>query len=1028
MSRLAISLLGPLQVSLDGQAVGGFAYNKARALLAYLVVEADRSHQRATIVGLLWPDMPDAAALTNLRQVLASLRDTIGAGDPAAPFLITTRDALQFNPASDYTLDVTRFVALLDACAKHQHRHVSRCPACAARLEEALTLYRGEFLAQLASVDSVPFEEWLVVKREALHQRAVEALAHLARYHEHWGDSARARQLLSRQIELEPWDETAHVHLMRLLAQAGQRTAALAQYEACRRILAGQFGAEPAPLTKKLHEQILDGHPIEVAPAVRSTQLPLAATKLIGRDAEQAELRDLLSDPAQRLITIVGPGGIGKTRLALAAAEANAPIAADGAAFVSLAGLTSSEMLAATILAALEIPPEPQADPAQQLLAELRQREWLLVLDNFEHLLAGVDFIAQIIQHTRRTVLLITSRERLALQAERVFELEGLDYPPEEAHGDSERYSAVQLFIDRARQATRKFQPAQEIEAIVRICRLVEGLPLAIELAASTVTVHSCAAIAADIAGSLQVLATTFRDVPERQRSMQATFDLSWRLLTASERSVFQQLAIFQGGFQMAAAQQIAQATRETLAALIDKSLLRCDHTGRFALHELLHQFAAEKLSRVSEEARAVGSRHSAYYLRLLHEQVDRLSSPQQAEAFVVLTAEADNVRSAWRWAVSQRQWSVIQSSALDLMSWCDYQVYYTDGYLLFAEAVDQLQIGVAPVESLDTARASAEGQALTGHGYFLWRMGHNERAQHDLRRGLDRLRQADDAAGMADNLIGLGAVSASLGQYAAALAYLEESASLYEHSFNRTGHALAVLQTGIVNRSLGNQAAARAQMEQAIAEYRQIGDQKMVANSLSHYARLFVLLGPAEQAQLPLQESLTISRAIGDRWASSGALLALGQMEYALGHFEEAQRALAESVRELTDLNEFERMVDALTWQGMTELALGDRATAERHLREALRLARQGSLLRCQLGALLGLADARAQQEQFEGALEIAIHVSAHPASELSTRERAGRLRANLMAKLTAPQSKAVQRRAQTRSLDDVIAEVLKD
>ncbi|HEY4722571.1 MAG TPA: BTAD domain-containing putative transcriptional regulator, partial [Anaerolineae bacterium] len=789
---------------------------------------------------------------------------------------------------------MARFIALLDACSKHPHRHVSRCPACAARLEEAVTLYRGDFLAQLSSVDSAPFEEWLVVKREALHQRAVEALANLAHYHERWGDSARARQLLSRQIELEPWDETAHAYLMRLLAQAGQRSAALAQYETCRRILSEQFGVEPAATTKKLYEQIRDGlEPAGVSPA-RSLDLPIAATRLIGREAELIELAELLADPARRLITIVGPGGIGKTRLALAASTANAPVFEDGAAFVSLASLTSSEMLAATILAALGVALEKQLNPEQQLIAYLRQRELLLVLDNIEHLLAGVNFIAQIVQQARRVTLLITSRERLTLQAEQVFELEGLSYP-EGPQRDVERYSAVQLFIDRAQQATRKFQPAQEAEAIVRICRLVEGLPLAIELAASTVMAQSCSTIADEIAGSLQSLATKFRDVPERHRSMQATFDHSWRLLTASEQSTFRQLAIFQGGFEMEAAQQLAHATREMLSALIDKSLLRCGHTGRFDLHELLHQFAAEKLARVPEEASAVGARHSAYYLRLLHEQVNRLSSAQQAEAFTLLTAEVDNVRSAWRWAVSRRQWSVIQSSALDLMSWCDYQVYYTDGYQLFAEAIDQLQIGVAPVESLDTERASAEGQVLTGHGYFLWRMGHNEQAQHDLRRGLDRLWQADDAPGIADNLIGLGAVSASLGQYEAALAHFEESATLYDRLQDRTGHALAVLQAGIVNRARGNHATARVQMEDAIAEYRQLGDQKMVANSLSHYARLLALMGQVEQAQTPLQESLTISRTIGDRWSSGGALMALGQVEYALGHFQEAQQALAE-------------------------------------------------------------------------------------------------------------------------------------
>ena len=565
---------------------------------------------------------------------------------------------------------------------------------------------------------------------------------------------------------------------------------------------------------------------------------------------------------------------------------------------------------------------------------------------------------------------------------------------------------------------------ATEADAIARICRLVEGLPLAIELAASTVNVQPCAIIAAEIANDLNFLATKIRDVPERHRSMQATFDHSWRLLTADEQAVFRQLAVFRGGFDLEAAQLIAQATRDILPALIDKSLLRGDSTGRFDLHELLHQFAVEKLALAVEEADKAGASHSAYYLRLLHEQVDRLSSAQQADAFDRLTTEVDNVRNAWRWAVSQRQWGVIRSSALDLMSWCDYQVYYSDGYHLFAAAIDHLQIGVDPVEFLDTERASAEGQVLTGHGYFLWRMGHNERAQYDLQRGLDRLRRADDTAGMADNLIGLGAVSASLGQYELALARFEESAMLYDRLNDRTGQALSVLQTGIVNRSFGDYTAALAQMEQALAAYRQLGDQKMVANTLSHSARLLVLVGQVEQAQLLVQESLTLSHTIGDRWARSGALVALGQVEYAQGHFEEAQRALAESVQELTDLNEFERMVDALTWQGLSELALGDHTAADRHVREALRLALQGSLRRCQLGALLGLAEVRAQREQFDCALELASCVHDHSATERSTRDRA----AALVVRLTTPHNGAFQRRAPTRSLDEIIAALLKE
>lgn len=1029
MARLTISLLGSIQVGLDEQAVGGFAYNKARALLAYLAVEADRSHQRDELVGLLWPDMPDAAARTNLRQVLTSLRDTIGPGDDAAPFLITTRDTLQFNPASDYTLDVARFTFLLDECAKHRHRHVSRCPACAARLEEAVKLYRGDFLAQLPSVDSAPFEEWLVLKREALHQRAVEALLLLAQYHERWGDATRARQLLARLIELEPWDETAHAHLMRLLFHAGQRSAALAQYEACRRILADQFGVEPIATTQQLVEQIRAGAPIEVDALTRSNELPIAATKLIGRATELAELSVLLADPACRLITLVGPGGIGKTRLALAAAAANAPIFQDGAAFVSLASLGSADSLAATILSALGVTREQRLGPEQQLIDYLRLRELLLVLDNFEHLLDGAGFILQLVQQARRITLLITSRERLTLQAEQVFELEGLHYPRTNASDPLERYSAVRLFINCAQRVQRQFQlTAGDAPAIAHICRTVEGLPLAIELAASAVNERSCAQIADDIENGMRTLVARFRDLPTRHRSVWATFEHSWQLLSEDERRVFSQLAVFRGGFRAEAVAQVASATSATLSALIDKSLVRRVAAERFDLHELLRQYAAEKLAAVQNEAVAAGSRHSAYYLQLLHDQVDRLSTAQQTAAFALLTAEADNVRGAWRWAIGNRQWGVIQSAALDLMSWCDYQVYYITGYQLFAEAISQLQIGEAPTAALGQERATAEGQVLTGHGYFLWRMGQNERARRDLRRGLERLRRAEDVAGMADNLIGLGAVSASLGLIDAALAHFEESAALYERLQDRAGHALAVLQAGIVNRTCGNYEASRTQMEHAIAEYRQLGDQKMIANSLSQYTRLLVLMDRVEQAQPPLQESLKISRALNDRWALGGALMAQGQVAYALGHFGEAQRALAESVREFTDLNEFERMVDALTWQGLAELALGDRLQADRHLHEALRLAQQGGLIRCQLSALLGLIDWCSRHAQAEWALEIVSRVRDHPASERRMRDSAERLYTDLAARLTLPQIEAVRRQVETRSLDEMIVAVLSD
>ena len=258
MARLSLSLLGPLRIALDGQPAPNFAYAKARALLAYLAVEAGRPHHRDALVGLLWPELPDATARTNLRQALANLRQAIGDAAATPPFLLITRDTVQFNLRSDHELDVAAFTALLAACETHAHRRLERCRSCGARMAQALALYRGDFLAEFTLDGAAPFEEWQLRQRERLHQRALDALVHLADYHERRGALAQARRYARRQIELDPWREEAYRQLMRLLARAGQRSAALAQYETCRRFLERDLGVQPEAETTALYKEIRD--------------------------------------------------------------------------------------------------------------------------------------------------------------------------------------------------------------------------------------------------------------------------------------------------------------------------------------------------------------------------------------------------------------------------------------------------------------------------------------------------------------------------------------------------------------------------------------------------------------------------------------------------------------------------------------------------------------------------------------------------------------------------------------------------
>jgi predicted ATPase/DNA-binding SARP family transcriptional activator len=655
MAPLSLALLGAFQVERDGQPVIGFESLKVRALLAYLVIEANRPHQREALAGLLWPDLPDERARTNLRQALANLRLVIGDRGAIPPFLFVTRETIQFNLASDHWLDVAAFTAHLAACRTHPHRRIVTCRSCAQRMEQAAALYRGSFLDEFFLSDSAAFEEWVARQREWFHQHVLQALARLAAYDERRGAYEEARRSARRQVELEPWCEEAHQQLMRALWFSGQRSAALAQYETCRRILTDELGVEPAPETTALYKRIRD-HAAQALRsdgtdrALRPTPLPVPPTALVGREAELADLADMLANPACRLLTLVGPGGIGKTRLAVQAAAEQRAGFPDGVAFVPLAPLGSDAFLVPAIAEAVGLTFSSRPDSKVQLLNYLQEKELLLLLDNFEHLLAGAELLGDILRHAPGVSILATSRERLNVQAEWVVEVAGLQVPREDRAEGITDYSAVALFLQSARRVQAGFALSEvEQRSVVQICRLVEGMPLGIELTAAWVRALSGAEIAHQIECGLGFLTTSLRDVAERHRSLHAVFEHSWSLLSAEERCVFGRLSVFRGGFGREAAEQVAGATLSLLAALVDKSLLRRIPTGRYDMHELLRQYAAEQLQ-AAGETEQTRDRHLAFFLALAETAEPEVHGAQQEQWFDRLEADHDNLRAALEW------------------------------------------------------------------------------------------------------------------------------------------------------------------------------------------------------------------------------------------------------------------------------------------------------------------------------------------------------------------------------------------
>ncbi len=596
-----VRLFGHPQIDLGGAPVH-LERHKAIALLAYMTVTGGRLG-RDTLAALFWPDCEGAVAHAYLRRTLWELRRALGEGR-----LDIDRRTVALPCTGGVWVDVVRFQGLAaDAKAAE--------PAGRLRLlQEAADLYRGDFMAGFSLRDSPGFDEWQSLQAEDLRRQLGQVLAALAEEQRDQGDCDTAIETARRRLALDPLDEDPHRALMRLYAGSGRRAAAIRQYEACVAILQSELGAQPEAETTALYEAIRQGavgRPRQARRPVPRVDpgLPTDSLPFVGREAELAEVGRLLAEPDCRLLTLVGPGGAGKTRLAIRAARACADSFADGVAYVPLDAQSSAKGLVAAV--AEHFRPGVQSDsPAEmqrQLVASLRRRAVLLVLDNAEHLVPAVaEWLAELLPAAPRVKLLVTSRERLRLPQAWTLEIGGLPYPGPGQAGNPAEFPAVQLFVRAARRVRADFAPAPEDWPVIgRICRLLEGLPLGIELAAPWVRVLSCPEVAAELEGDQGLLASSERGVPERHRSLGTVFEQSWQLLNPRERDLLARLSVFATSFTREAAAQVSGASLADLAALVDKSLLRREGAGRYALHALLRQHAAEKVNNRGRRALA---------------------------------------------------------------------------------------------------------------------------------------------------------------------------------------------------------------------------------------------------------------------------------------------------------------------------------------------------------------------------------------------------------------------------------------
>ena len=1007
-------LLGGFRVSVGSRAIPQDAWRlrKPATLVKLLALAPHHRLHREQVMDRLWPDSGKRAASNNLRQALHTARKVL---DPAmgSRYLSSEDESLVLCPEGELWVDVDAFE---EAAARAKG---AKEPAT---YRAALDLYEGDLLPEDR------YEEWTEGRREELRQLYLALLVELAGLHEERDEHGLAIEALRKATAKEPTLEVAHVDLMRMHAISGRPERALAQYKRLHDVLSRGLGTRPAASSRRLRDEIAAGS-FPMTPSVDLSReeerhgvgkhnLPAPRNTFVGREREMVEVKRMIA--MTRLLTLTGAGGSGKTRLALEVARDLVSIYPDGVWLVTLAELSEGDLVPQAVAAALQVPERPGQPLTDTLVEDLEAKELLLVLDNCEHLVeAAARLVDTLLDSCPHLGVLATSREPLGISGEINWVVPLLSLPAkadEESNGEATieslmRSEALRLFVNRARLRLPDFQlTRQNAGAVASVCRKLDGMPLAIELATARMGALAVEQVAQRLDVSLDVLTGASRSAVPRQQTLRATIDWSHKLLSETERTFFRRLSVFTGGWTLEAAEAVCSGggveegdVLDLLGGLVDKSLVVAGApTGgamRYRILEPLRQYAREKLEE-GGEADEVQNRHAAFFLAVAEEAEPELAGPRQSAWVERLEAEHDNMREALSRILERGE----AEPALRLGA-ALWRFWHVRGYL--SEGIRWMEPVLAEGEP---AASSVRVKALEGMGWLQQMQGDLERAKGVYEEMLNLSRELGDTGSVATALNSLGTLAVQQGNNERARALLKENLEVLQEleegsvaTKPKRFHAFNLLAYLAINEE-GDYARAMALLEGSLALARESGDPDRIGNTLANLGHPALLQGDYERTKALSEEALAFAHELGGSGVEFAltACINLGLAALGLGEHERAMGSFEEALVMSKDLGRTPQLIETL--EGMASLAgvLG-KGTRVAHLWGAAEATREVTGLPMSPGELalhephLALASSQLGDEAWQEALAEGRAMSLEEAAEYALSEEADQTEATI-------------------------------